>query len=434
VSDRVSDGVSGEGVSRRPAGEGAPVLALEGLRVLDHGHVWAGPLLGRSLAYAGAEVIKIEAPGRASGVVMGGAVDRTDVADDDPRRYHDYDRGKYGITVDLATDEGHELYLRLLAMSDIVVENFSAGVMEGLGLGYEALSAANPGIILASLSATGATPGPWRDLRTYGPSLAALYGIKGLLGYLDDPQPREDTADLDPTAAGHAMVAILAALEYRERSGLGQHIDMAQGEATLQRIAEPVFDYLLNGRIAGPQQNRYPGFAPHGVYRASGEDRWLSIVVRDDEEWAALIEVAGDSTTGAASDLAESRFATLTGRLAEQDELDAAVEAWTVQHDAFELTQQLQAARVAAFPVMSPPDLLADDNHEALRRSGVVIGPRAQITIDQLYYGIPWKLTASTGVIQGPSPIKGGDNDYVFGELMGIDAAERGALQARGVI
>ncbi|MDP6605082.1 MAG: CoA transferase [Dehalococcoidia bacterium] len=424
------DAAGSGGVSRRPAGEGAPVLALEGMRVLDHGHVWAGPLLGRSLAYAGAEVIKIEPPGRASGVVMGGAVARAEVADDDPRRYHDYDRGKYGITLDLATEEGHELYLRLLAMSDIVVENFSAGVMEGLGLGYEALSAANPGIILASLSATGATPGPWRDLRTYGPSLAALYGIKGLLGYLDDPQPREDTADLDPTAAGHAMVAILAALEYRERSGLGQHIDMAQGEATLQRIAEPVFDYLLNGRVAGPQQNRYPGFAPHGVYRASGEDRWLSIVVRDDTEWAALV-AAAEST---APELAEPRFATLAGRLAEQDDLDAAIEEWTVQHDAFELTQRLQAARVAAFPVMGPPDLLADDNHEALRRSGVVIGPRAQITVDQLYYGIPWKLTGSTGVIQGPSPIKGGDNDYVFGELMGIDPAERDALRDRGVI
>lgn len=419
----VGEGAVGEGAATRPQ-------ALAGVRVLDHGHVWAGPLLGRSLAEVGAEVIKVEAPDRASGVVMGGAVAPAEIATDDPRRYHGYDRGKRAITLDLATDEGRELYLRLIAISDIVIENFSAGVLDGLGIGYEVLSAARPAIIVASLSATGATPGPWRDLRTYGPSLGALYGIKGLLGYLDDPQPREDTADLDPTAAGHAMVAILAALEYRERSGRGQYIDMAQGEATLQRIAEPVFDYLLNGRVAGPQQNRYPGFAPHGVYRASGDDRWLSIVVRDDEEWEALVTLAGDEAPA----LAEPRFATLAARLAAQDDLDEAIEAWVSQHDAFALTQQLQAVRVAAFPVMGPPDLVADENHEALRRASVTLGPRAQLNIDQLYYGIPWKLTRSPGEIQGPSPTKGGDNDYVFGELLGIDAAERDALRARRVI
>ncbi len=418
----MTEGLAGKGAAR--------VLALEGVRVLDHGHVWAGPLLGRSLADAGAEVIKVEAPDRASGVVMGGAMPRAELATDDPRRYQDYDRGKRGIALDLATEEGRELYLRLVGLCDVVVENFSAGVMEGLGLGYEALRAANPGIIVASLSATGATPGPWRDLRTYGPSLAALYGIKSLLGYLDDPQPREDTADLDPTAAGHAMVAVLAALEYRERSGRGQHIDMAQGEATLQRIAEPVFDYLLNGRVAGPQENRYPGFAPHGVYRASGDDRWLSIVVRDDAEWSALVELAAEDAPA----LAEPGFATLEGRLATQEDLDDAIEAWTSQHDAFALTQELQAVRVAAFPVMGPPDLVVDENYEALRRTGVTIGPRAQLKVDQLYHGIPWKLTRSPGVIQGPSPTKAEDNDYVFGDLLGIDATERDALRARSVI
>ena len=157
--------------------------------------------------------------------------------DTDPLAYHGYDRGKHSINLNIGEEEGKNLYKRLIAISDVGVENFSAGVMSRLGLGYEVLREVNSGIILASLSATGATEGPWRDLVTYGPSLAALYGQKGVLGYEGDPQPREDTADLDPTAAGHAFFAILAALEYRDRTGLGQYIDMSQGEAAVQRIA-----------------------------------------------------------------------------------------------------------------------------------------------------------------------------------------------------
>jgi crotonobetainyl-CoA:carnitine CoA-transferase CaiB-like acyl-CoA transferase len=412
-----------------------PPPPLAGLRVLDHGHVWAGPLLGRSLSEVGAEVIKVEAPDRASGVVMGGMPTRSEMDAHDPRRYHDYDRGKLGITIDLASEQGRQLYHSLIAISDVVIENFSANVMNSLGLGYEALSEVNPRLIMASLSATGATPGPWRDLRTYGPSLAALYGTKSLLGYLDDPQPREDTADLDPTAAGHAFVAVLAALEYRDRTGRGQYIDMAQGEATMQRIAEPLMDYQMNGRVAGLQQNRYPGVAPHGIYRAAGDDRWLSIVVRDDDEWAALLRVAGDGVSeGGVGDLAAPRFASLAGRLAEQDALDLAVEAWTVQHDAFELTQQLQQARVAAYPVMGPPDLAADVNFDALRKTGVRMGPDAELSIDQLYHGVPWKLTRTPAEISGPSPVKGGHNDYVFRELLGLSADELAALQEQRVV
>ena len=257
-----------------------PVLPMQGLRVLDHGHVWAGPLLAQIFADLGAEVIKIRAPNRMSGIALAGRPQVTlgDAAEDDPRLYHGWDRGKLGISLDLASEEGRALYLRLVAHADIVVENFAPRVMPGLGLSYEVLADANPSVIMASLSATGATEGPWRDLITYGPSLSALYGVKSLQGYAGDPRPREDTADLDPTAAAHGFVAVCAALEYRERTGRGQHIDLAQGEATMQRIAEPLLDYLLNGRVASTQGNRFPGVAPHGIYAAAGDDRWIAIV------------------------------------------------------------------------------------------------------------------------------------------------------------
>ena len=193
---------------------------LEGIRVVDQGHVWAGPLLGMFLADLGAEVIKVGAPHRRSGVSMGtqrtpvGNIggDRGGTAPDDPRAFHGLDRGKMSISIHLGDPRGLEIYKRLVALSDIVLENFSPRVMPGLGLGWETLREVNPRLIMISLSATGATDAPWRDLVTYGPSLAALYGLKSLLGYAGDPQPREDTADLDPTAAGHAFIAVLAAL------------------------------------------------------------------------------------------------------------------------------------------------------------------------------------------------------------------------------
>lgn len=409
---------------------------LEGIRVLDHGHVWAGPLVGTSLSDLGAEVIKVLSPSRSSGVSMAGRVmpgaagGVSQVDTTDPAQYHGYERGKLGVSINLAAEEGKDLYRRLIAVSDIVVENFSPRVMPSLGLDYESLKRVNPGIILCSMSATGATEGPWRDLVTYGPSLGALYGVKSLLGYHDDPMPREDMADLDPTAAGHAVFAILAALEYRARTGLGQHIEMAQGEAAIQRIAEPIMDYLLNGRVAGTQGNRYPGVAPHGIYRAAGDDSWVSIVARDEKEWMALVALAAEDS----HDLGDARFATVQGRLGAQDALDAAITGWTAALDAMELTVRLQGAGVPATPVMNAPDLAANENFHALRRSALQLGPAVHVSADDIYQGVVWKLTRTPGGVQRTVPGTGADNERVFGGLLGLSQAEMEGLRARGTI
>ena len=434
-----TSGVLKEARERSPgpaaAGSAERVRPMQGIRVLDHGHVWAGPLLASMFADMGAEVLKIQSPSGAAGVAMAGQrpgdqldTESAESLQDDSRAYHGFDRGKLGVTLDLADPRGKALYKRLVEASDVIVENFSPRVMPGLGLGYDALSEVNPRIILASLSATGATGGPWGELVTYGPSLAALYGVKSLLGYADDPHPREDTADLDPTAAAHAFVAIAAALEYRERSGRGQFVDMAQGEAAMQRIAEPLIDYAMNGRVAGPQGNRYPGVAPHGIYRAAGEDSWIAIVARDDQEWASLLEVA------AGSELQDARFADLAGRLANQDALDEAIERWTTKLDAGELTEQLQAAGVPSSPVMDSLALLADENFSELRSRNTELVADTSVTMDKIYQGVPWKLTATPAVITGPEPLPGQHNRQVFGGLLGLSDAEVEDLREAGVI
>ena len=410
---------------------------LDGIRVIDHGHVWAGPLLGMMMADLGAEVIKVGPPHRQSGVSMGGRQspvgslggDRGATPPDDPRAFHGLDRGKISIAIHLGDPRGLELYKRLIARADVVFDNFAPRVMPSLGLDYQTLSAVNPRIIMASLSAAGATPGPWRDLVTYGPSLAALYGLKSLLGYAADPQPREDTADLDPTAAGHAFIAVLAALEYRERSGKGQFIDLAQGEATLQRAAQPLMDYLLNRRDAGPQGNRSAGLAPHGVYPAHGDDAWLAIVVRSDDEWASLRQLAAGALDNPGWDRA-------LHRLQDQDALDDALAAWTRTHDAATLAERLQQAGVPAFPMMSPIDLLTDPDFASLNAAAIDLSAEAAAPARNgaLYVGTPWKMQRSPAALRAPTPNRGEHDDYIYGDLLGLTDSERSELREAGII
>lgn len=413
------------------------MAVLDGIRVVDHGHVWAGPLLGMMLADLGAEVIKVGPPHRQSGFSMGGRQspigslggDRGSTAADDPRAFHGLDRGKLSVAIHLGDRRGVDLYMRLIARADVVFDNFAPRVMPSLGLDWASLSAVNPRLIMASLSAAGATPGPWRDLVTYGPSLAALYGLKSLLGYPGDPHPREDTADLDPTAAGHAFIAVLAALEHRERTGEGQFIDLAQGEATLQRAAGPLMDWLLNGREAGPQGNRGAGLAPHGVYPARGEDAWLAVAVRTDAEWERLRVLARPALDDPAWDRA-------LHRLRDQDALDAAIGEWTQRQDAAELSERLQAEGVSAFPMMGPLDLLVDPDFTSLNAAGVDLSAEAASPVRSgaLYMGAPWKMAATPAVLRGPTPNRGEHDDYVFGELLGLSDGEREALRGAGVI
>ena len=407
---------------------------LSGIRVLDHGHVWAGPLLGMSFKDMGAEVIKIQSPSGNSGVSMGGrgmpgTTAGGDVQELDPMGFHAFDRGKKSLTLNLQSPEGIEIYKRLVAKTDVIVENFSARVMPALGLAYEVLSEINPRIILASLSASGATEGPWRDLVTYGPSLAALYGIKSVLGYHDSEHPQEDQADLDPTAAGHAFFATLAALEARDRTGKGQHLDIAQGEASIQRIGEPIMDYLLTGRIAGPQGNRYPGMAPHGFYRCSGEDSWISISIRDEDEWTRLIEFCGDMVPA----IRDERFSTLSDRLTFQDELDSILERWTIDYESWDLTRQLQKIRIPAYPVMGAIELAADENFNALNQSNLVMR-NTTYSKEAIYRGVVWKLDDGWGEISGSLPKAGADNNDILIDLLGYDGNTVKDFEMRGVI
>lgn len=404
----------------------AKTLPLAGIRVLNLGWVWAGPVVGQTLAFLGAEVIKVESrtrfdllrtlPPFAEGIV-------------DPDRClfnHAAWAGNGSITLDLRQAEAIELVGRLVALSDVVVENFGPGVMERFGLSYDVLRALKQDIILFSMPAAG-LDGPLKDVRTYGLSLASLTGLDSLTGYKGGgPVPMEN-AFCDPFAGIFGAFGVLTALHHRRRTGEGQHVEFSQQEAAMQMIAPAFMDYTLNGRVAEPCGNEHPtrAAAPHAVFRCRGEDRWISIAVSSDGEWAGLV-----AAMEGPSWMREPAFATAGARLEHIDALHERLGAWTTAFDDRELAEHLQRHGVAAAPVLNVADLLHDPHYRA---RGTFIEVRHPLGFRETIYGSYVKMSRSTPQVC-PGPSMGQDNDYVFRELLGLSEARYRDLIERKVI
>ena len=409
---------------------------LDGLRVLDFGWVAVGPVIGSLLAEMGAEVIKIESSRRLdycrllppTPSVRREQPDRVPVAADLDMvsMFHNYNRGKLGITVDLRHPGAPALLRRLVARSDVVLENFSPGVLRRIGLHYEALREVRPDLVMISCSAAG-QDGPWSELKTFAPSLSSLAGLEVLIGY-----PGERVLGAlaygyaDPSNAHHGALAVLAALWHRQRTGQGQYIDMSQLEATVGLTVEPLMDWFMNGRVWGRQGNDHLSMAPHGHYPCRGDDAWVSIAVEDDGAWTRLVAALGDVPWAR-----EPRFAALAGRRAHLAELDARLAEWTRERTGWEATEILQRAGVAAFPVYGLDEQAADPHFQA---RGLMARPEHPRIGPMQVYAHPIKLGATPGGVTATAPMLGEHNDHVFRELLGLSAVEIERLRAEGVI
>ncbi|MDA0271315.1 MAG: CoA transferase [Chloroflexi bacterium] len=410
-------GVLAGGTSDRP---------LAGIRVVDFTRIWSGPLASRILGDLGAEVIKVEAPtGRGPRVVTGGGgYWPPDGPGDRPWNrqalVNKLNRNKSSVAVDLKDSRGREVALRLVAASDVVIENFSARAMPSLGLGYEALREANPHIIYMPMPAFGSF-GPYRDYVGLGPSIEPLSGLTSLMGYGPDEPRVSATAITDPAAGVTAAGAILTALWRRARTGEGALIDLSQGEAMSAYLAEHFVEAQLEGREPERLGNAHPSMSPHGVYRCDGEDEWIAIGARDEAEWRALDHVAGLGWAG------HARFATLAARLEHRDALDAAIEAWTRGQQKHALAQRLMAAGVPAGAVNSAPEWLL---HERGYFSALEMAEAGVWTSD----GSPFEFdgTRSYAAWRG-APRLGEHNRPVLAAL-GYTEAEIEALEAAGVL
>ncbi len=387
-------------------------LILQNIRILDFTWVLAGPYATRLLADFGAEVIKVQPL----------------ITSEDESRfarayYNQWNRNKLGISLNLNTPEGIKLAGKLVAVSDIVIENFTPRVMANWQLDYENLRQIKSDIIMLSMSVMGET-GLLHDYTGFGPTVQAFSGMTGLTSFSDGAPLGPGFSYADHVAGLYASTALLGALEYRRQTGEGQYIDISQVEAMASLLGDVVMETATGNDIKWPG-NRSSAAAPHNVYRC-GDDDWIAIAVYSEEEWQQLKQ-AMENPSWAES----GKFDTLSRRLANREELDGLIEKWTRRGKAREIMALLQQNGIAAGVVQNAADLVR--NPQLIARDFFVRGKPTQ-SGEEVADATPVKLSRTPDNYRRAAPAWGKDNDYVYHQLLGLPDEEIARLQDRGVI
>jgi crotonobetainyl-CoA:carnitine CoA-transferase CaiB-like acyl-CoA transferase len=433
------------------------VRPLEGVRIADLTWLLAGAGGPRLLASLGAEVVRVEwrdrldflrymppfAPDQKGQTEKAAAMDLTGLDKDKVQSvnrggyFNDINAGKRGISLNMKDPKGRELFKQLVAISDVVVEAFTAETMRKWGLGYDTLKAINPEIIYVQQPGWGYT-GPYVKYASYGPIAQAVSGLTEQSG-LPAPHPPAGWgfSYMDWSGAYYCAMTILMAVYYKKRTGRGQYIDCSQVEPGIGMTGTAVLDHGVNGRHSQRTGNRSPHIpaAPHGAYPCAGEgtanDRWIVIAVTSEEEWQALVQEMGNP--GWAE---REEFATLADRVKHQDELDRLVGGWTQDKDPFELQERLQAVGVPAGVCQTAQDRIERDP-QLKHLNWLIPLPNTEIGIWPVK-DIPFHFTNATVNQGGPTeraaPCYAEDNDYVYKELLGLTQGEMDALEKAGVI
>jgi formyl-CoA transferase len=413
-----------------PAG-GAARPPLDGIVVLDLTRFLAGPYCTLMLAGLGAEVIKVEPPGGDPyrdrppfGGPAGVHPERRTPEDVSVAMLHRA-RGKRSVTLNLRAPRGVELFRRLAAGADVVVENYLPGTLEAMGLGWEVLSAANPRLILCSISGFG-QQGARREWRAFDPVVQSMSGMSSVTGFADRPPVRTGAAVGDTVASLHGVIGVLAALQARARSGRGDWVDAAMLDGALFVLAD-VFEFAMAGVRPGRLGNGHPGTVPFDNYRA--RDGWVTVCAVTEAEWRHVLQALGRPELAA-----DPRFSPpAASRLAHRAEIDALLSEWMAERSVAEAVETLQKHHVAAGPVRELAETLED---EALRAREMLV-PLAHPTRGPipggLGLGMPIRLRHHPVGFDRPAPLAGADNAEVYGRL-GLGPDDLAALRAAGVI
>lgn len=402
-----------------------PRAPLEGLRVLDFTWVGAGPIATKVLAEFGAEVIKVESATRPDPLRRTAPF----APGDDPLErsgyFADRNAGKRSIALDMTHPRARDVVLRLAATVDVCAQSFRPGTMEKWGLGYDDLIAVRPDLIYLAMPMQGEW-GPHAAFSGFGATLVALSGLHELCGYPDREPVGTGTnyPDHVPNPM-HAVFAVVAALMHRDATGEGQRIELSQLESTLNVIG-PAIEMADAGRTPIRMGNRLPHAAPHGVFPTRGEDRWIAISIMDDREWAAFTKICDLAL------LQDVTFAHLAGRKGREDELERVIAGWTADRDADELAATLCAAGIAASPVRTADELLADVGGLVTR--GAVQWLDHPVMGSSVYTAPTPHLTRTPGRLTGPAPLLGADTDAVLRGSAGFGVGEIAELRAAGVL
>ena len=389
-------------------------LPLAGVRILDLSRAWAGPYGTRYLADFGADVIKVETGKYPDGRQPGNP------------GYEEINRNKRPITLNFQMPEGRELLKRLVAISDVVVENFTPRVMAQYELDYDHLLQVRPDLIMVSMPGYGQS-GPHSRFVSYGGPLMAYTGMSLLWGHADSPpDARVKIAQPDYIAAGTQALAVIAALHHRARTGQGQRIEIAQVEATVASLALAYLDYFATGTVATPRGNRDPNAVPQGCYPCIGYEAWCVISCTTDAQWQALATLIGDEAL-----TNDPGLTTATARWARHDELDDRISAWTRDQTPHQVMRQLQAVGIPAGVVQTAEDLWRDMQLRAREYMVTMAHPELGM-VD--HPGLMVRLHTTPGRIQRLAGPLGAENDAVFRGLLGLSTEEIARLARAGVI
>ncbi len=412
-------------------------LPLEGVRVLGMTVILAGPYAEMFLADYGAEVIRVEsiqhfAPGT-RGQYVWPPKGASGYPKDDPGKrpwnrhgtFNSMARNKIGMTVDVTRPEGMEVFKQLVRVSDVFISNYVPSVLDRLGITYEMLKKEKPDIIWAKISGYGDT-GPYRNYRAQANGIGALSGHASFRGYRDtDPSELPGDSAADPAEGIAAVFAIVSALNYRDRTGKGQQIDMALFENFVTYCPQPFMDYSMNGRVAGTLGNRDPAAVPSGNFRCSGKDNWVSISVFNDEQWEGFCQVVGEEW------VRDPRFKDPLSRRKHEDELEMLVESWTKGHDHYEVMHLLQKVGIPAGPVLTDAEVFQDPH---LMARGLFVEVSHKEAGTHLYPGALARMkNAPLSVRHAPVRL-GEDNEYIYKEVLGIGEDEYQKLVETGHI
>lgn len=412
-----------------------PRLPLEGIRILDCGHVFAVPYACGLMADLGAEVIKIEGPGRLDitrdGPFSGVHADNELGADPWNRtaNFNLINRGKKSLALDLSRAEGRDVLRDLIRVSDVLLESFTPRVMRGWGLDYPNAKLLKPDIIMVSNTGYGRGSGPYSQYPAQATTQEATHGLAHVTGYVGDIPSKAGQSFVDFLACWACLMGTALALRYRRRFGKGLWIDVGMYQMGCYTISEYVLDWLANGRLGGRLGNRHPWQAPQGCYPCAGNDQWCVVSVRDDEEWAALCGVLGRPELAR-----DARFATHGARRERHDEIDAMIAEWTRSLGKFEVMERLQDAGVPAGAVFDARDVNVDPHYRARGFLETLDFAPERRMGKRVIMGRPWRLSKTPLAVRGPGPVLGAHNREVLQGILGYSDGRCADLERDGVV
>jgi benzylsuccinate CoA-transferase BbsF subunit len=400
--------------------------ALEGVKVLDMTWVVVGPSAVRVLADYGATVVKVETSvhvdtARTAGPHLNGKPGAESSA-----CFNNGNAGKLGITLNAAAPAGKELLLKLVKWADVLAENFTPRVMRKWGLSWETLREVNPGLVYLSASMAGGY-GPHSHMAAIGNIGGGRAGFTRVVGWPDRRPTGPGGAYTDYVAAKYITISLLAALEYRERTGIGQHIDLAQFETGIHFLAPIHLDYEVNGNnFATPRGNRSSEAVPHGVFPCAGHDRWVGIVARDTNEWLALCAAMSRPDLAA-----EDALRSVLGRREREDEIEEAIATWTAALEASDIEKALAPRGVPVYAALDTYDALRD---EQLAATGHFVRVPHAAHGEVVVENTRTRMSRTPPIVKAAAPTYGEHSDRVLREILGLDDAEITELAAAGVL